>query len=602
MVLGLHRAVTREIAASYRKRVNAGECARERRPLELREAAAQLEAELYECPTPARLREFWSLGGFLGPGVLFPPDASNERRDQGLRELLAVTGVCEAYCRISGTLTFKTDRNTDDSHHQQVAASTETKGQDVFGPALALLAGGLAGTAALTSQTTTAALGATAVGLVTALAAGAVIKATSTRSRKRTMTRDYSFLADLSLSTLDRALPMLIERLQAAGLAPLFVVDELDKVEDLPERIFGMVRHLKKLVSENAFFCFLTDRGYFESVMQKNMGQPFPVESTYYTHRMFVVFRHDDMHRFLRSLLVQPDAAEVHAGPYEAHGLEAAAGPLPFPARPGDEEAVQEDMNDWRVLPLVLLHRSQLHTLEMWRQLAAWRSMDGTVVLGRGLVRTSLMYRLELAMQVAVELMLARSPLKERLEREPEFRRLMHDALYYPSRQWLREPEKDLDLGAGEGAARFGKYLEERTGAAEQPQPQGSAGASAPAQLISADDRAFLLSAVREMCELLSVEGALTSAFATEWEGYDADPRENELTKRTIGEALPPAKPAILQNTATHRFQWSYGPTGLPRHLAPAFFDTFDAASTQYTPWEQDAVLIETIETFLAGL
>jgi hypothetical protein len=603
MVLGLHRAVTREVAASYRKRVNAREHARERRPLELREAAAQMEAELFECPTPARLREFWNLGGFMERGVLFPPDAANVRQDQGLRELLAVAGVCESYCRISGTLKFEANRKAEDVHDMQVVTTREAKGQEIFGPAVALLTGGLAGTAAIVKDSPSDALGATAVGLFAALAAGMVVKATTTRSRKRTMTRDYSFLADLSLATLDRALPMLIERLLAAGLAPVFVVDELDKVEDLPERIFGMVRHLKKLVSENAFFCFLTDRGYFESVARKNAGQAFPVESTYYTHRLFVVFRHEDMHRFLHSLLQRPDTMEV---PPPAH--ENGAAPVEA-ALAGDEEGMHEDLNDWRVLPLLLLHRSQLHTLEMWRQIAAWRGDDGSIALGRGVVRTRPMYRLEIAMQAAIEIILGRSPLKERLEREPEFRRLAHDALFHPSRQWLREPEADLDLADGDAADQFGSALEKRTGAVEKPkratgQRRGAEDEEPrePLKLISADDRRFLLQAVRELAVLLSSGDGLAAAVETEWTGYGVDATENELTRRTISEALPRSGPPLLERVGKgFLFRWNYTTTGLQR-TPPAHAPNFVDAAPAPEAWMRDADLIETIENFLAGL
>jgi len=44
----------------------------------------------------------------------------------------------------------------------------------------------------------------------------------------------------------------------------VLVVDELDKVRGLPDRLEAMIHFLKKLVAENVFTCFLTDRGYLE--------------------------------------------------------------------------------------------------------------------------------------------------------------------------------------------------------------------------------------------------------------------------------------------------------------------------------------------------
>src|SRR6185312_10069449 len=136
--LGLHRAVTREYSDRYRRRAldldNEAmwdQWARaerlnlkERAPPELPETArapgvffsmsqanpvraelaAQFDAELMECPGPARLREFYSqIRRNSGPleSILRPPWAGNSQ-SQAAAELLALSGTCEAYKRISG--------------------------------------------------------------------------------------------------------------------------------------------------------------------------------------------------------------------------------------------------------------------------------------------------------------------------------------------------------------------------------------------------------------------------------------------------------------------------------------------------------------------
>ena len=50
-------------------------------------------------------------------------------------------------------------------------------------------------------------------------------------------------------------------------------------VADRAENIIDVVRHLKKLVAEQAFFCFLTDRTYFEELVQRSRDEPYPVET-----------------------------------------------------------------------------------------------------------------------------------------------------------------------------------------------------------------------------------------------------------------------------------------------------------------------------------
>jgi hypothetical protein len=662
MVLGLHRAASREFSERYRSDVLFASLESQARQREIGEAAAQLEAELYECPTPARLRQFWHLRRALEFGVLFP-DAVIRPLDQGFREMLALSGVCDAYCRISGTLTFGEKRGDSVDETHQSTSTNERNLRDVVTPLATLLTGGLAGAAAL--STPSRAFAATAVGLVAALCASVVFKTTTTRTRKRAASRDYSFLMDLSVATLDRVLPMLIERLRSAGLAPVFVVDELDKVEDLPGRIFGMVRHLKKLVAENAFFCFLTDRSYFEEVALASAARAFPIEHTYYTHRLFVVFRHEDYHRYLHVLLARPSTREL-----EESAAEAPEGAVPRDER--DEaaaameeaaaaraDAVQDELVDWRILPFVLLHRSRMHTIDLARQISAWRTAEETVSLAPGAVRTQLVFRLELAVQLAIEIMLARPPLRGRLARDPEFRRLAHDALYYPSRMWESSVNQELNLEDGAGAEAFGGHLDLRTGALATPSPAPAAanppqpppGAStapapaptsgtpspvqasptpgaaavaapadptpplteptapagatapwAPTRLVSDEDRAFLLSVVREMVLLLSDPAKLRAEVAAEWTGYGADEADNARTRQAAEEALPPASERpILERTGTgYTFRWNYTPSGLPR-FAPAPAPVDEAPMTG-PDWEADVQLIEAFDHFLANL
>ncbi len=608
MVLGLHRAVVAEFAGTYRARAlrgippSAGDGRSGKlkarvlpaagRLRDVREASAQLEAELHECPTPGRLREFWEVAAALDSGVLFPVDPP-PAADQGFRELLALSGVCEAYCRISGTLTLSETRNARDDDTRESSKTHESRVHEAVAPAVSLLTGGLVGAAVLGSGVPAAAAAA-AVGLAAAAGASLVVKSTVTSKQSRTLTRDYSFLRDLSVATLDRALPILIRRLMAAGLAPVFVVDELDKVDHLSDRIYGMVRHLKKLVSENAFFCFLTDRGYFEQVARAGAGRAFPVEHTYYTHRLFVVFRPEDLHRFLHTLLERPHEPGTPASSEEAD-----------PAETARREDVANDLLDWRVLPFVLLHRSRMHTVDLWRQIAGWRGATGDeIALRRGEVRTLLVYRLELMAQLAVELVLARRSMRSRLALEPEFRRLAHDALYYPSRRWKDHENEPLDLDDGPGAAAFFEYLEGRTNAAEPASGDGT-------PHVAAEDREFLLRRTRELAQFLAQPERLRKVFESEWTGYADDPQERELTKKALGEALPSASERpLLNNVSGHfKYRWNYKPSGLSRSAQPLAPVRPDAPAYQGpadvrrgAEWAEDVLLIETLQSFLAEL
>src|SRR5207248_6946118 len=66
--------------------------------------------------------------------------------DQGLRELLALAGILEAYRRISGTATLS-EASKDEAERKLVASvSGDVAGKELIAPLVSLLAGGLAGT------------------------------------------------------------------------------------------------------------------------------------------------------------------------------------------------------------------------------------------------------------------------------------------------------------------------------------------------------------------------------------------------------------------------------------------------------------------------
>ena len=294
IVLALHRAVAMEMCLAHRDRVLAGSAGGPE-AAGLLELSAQLELELFECPMPVRLREFWRRAGLLERGVLFRgPDP--ERPDQGMRELVALAGVCEAYCRVSGTLTQA--QKGSESAARAARASLAAKPGDAVTAITSLLAGGLVGVGLHAANAGGAA--ATLAGITAALGSAAVFKYSASRSSARSATREMSFMPDLSIATLDRFIPILVQRLQRAGLAPVFVVDELDKVPDLPRRMVRLLQELKKIFAETAFFVFITERRYFEELRRITSAGAYPPASTFFSHQLFVVYRPADLHRYLR--------------------------------------------------------------------------------------------------------------------------------------------------------------------------------------------------------------------------------------------------------------------------------------------------------------
>jgi hypothetical protein len=457
ITLALYRAVVREFTRAYEERMVSSAFPPWRSDSELTksllEAPGQLILELDEYPGKARLREFWRRANALSDGVLPHRRIATQKwavSNQGVRELVALCSVSEAYRRISGTIQAKTEDKAGAQDSATKTRDVDLKGKELFGPLITLLTGGAVATGVATlNPNNPNKIGIAAVaGILTALASAVVGKYSTSRSHQRSASKEDLFLPDLSVATLDRVLPVLLERVRDAGLAPVFVIDELDKVSDLSDRIPQMVKRLKKLVAESAFFCFLTDRRYFEELRTRNIGTPYSVEYTYFTNYVFVTFRHTDLHLYLSELLKKP---EVTAPPEISGGT----------------VELNEEAADYAVLPYVLLHAAQMHPIDLRRQLAEIRGPDGAVALPIGSVRSIPSRRLELLVQVAIELLLEEEPMEWELASDPAFRRLAHDALYFISRQW-ESGANELKFGP-EGRKVFEKYLTDRM-RTEQPE------------------------------------------------------------------------------------------------------------------------------------
>jgi energy-coupling factor transporter ATP-binding protein EcfA2 len=460
ITLALHRAVVRELTQAYRERMSslAFPIWRGRKQLDTHrvnaflEAPGQLALELDEYPGKARLREFWRRAGALPHGLLprpsgGPPGSVGEERfvDQGIRELVALCSVSEAYRRISGTIQAKKKDEAGAQSSQTKTRELELRGKEFVTPLITLLTGGAvaSGVAAFNPDHIGIAV---LAGVLTALGSALVSKYSSSRSQQRSASQEDLFIPNLSVATLDRVLPVLLERIRDAGLAPVFVIDELDKVKDLSKRIPQMVKRLKKLVAESTFFCFLADRFYFEEMRCRNIMTPYSMEYTYFTNKLFVTFWHLELHKYLVLILQKPPPLTASAT-----------------ASAEERQAVtdrNEEIDDHAVLPYVVLHAAQMHPIDLRREVSAIRSPDNVVALPLGSVRSLPSRRLELLMQVAIELLLEDQKMEWEIGRDPAFRRLAHDALYFISRSWESDTE-NLRFDA-KGQASFTQYLIDR--------------------------------------------------------------------------------------------------------------------------------------------
>jgi hypothetical protein len=513
--------------------------------------------------------------------------------------------------------------------------------------ALPLLVGGAAGVGV--GATAGAGLQAVVAGIVAALGAVAVVKLSTKRTT--TQSRVENFIFDLSLATLDRILPVCIERLWRAGLAPMFVVDELDKVDDLPKRMRDVVHHLKKLVAESAFFCFLADRQYFEDMLDQTSNRAYPQEYTYYSHRLFVAFQAGDFADYLeQKLQIVPapaDTASASTGaasdapvPVATPPVAGAAGANAAPGRPDatgsspetiagapaeqalaqaqaqaqariqaqlaqgqreEDDKVVRDILIWAVR-----HRAQLHPLDLRRALRALADEDNRVTVSAGdVLRTA--YRIDVTIQVLIEALLASTDVVQKIANEFESLRLIHDALYFITREWL-QGKAELEINE-RGKRVFADYLEVRTGrtatggdgqghdeahaqrtAAKKTAkktrkkrgarqtPESDAAAARPAAIglngasLNTYDADFLFRLVRDLATALADKGA-ADKLIDDWQNpADAARRPKKPLADNVRSRLllDPTQSVLVAKVRSKDgtdviYEWRYDPSGRPR-------------------------------------
>lgn len=530
VVLGLHRNAVREFGLCYRDRaVEAAAALSGSAAADILERAAQFEIEVLEDPHATRLREFWEQAGALRAGVLhkLPP-----KPDQGMRELVALNGLCNAHQRISGDLRSKDTSFKEERTEMLPSSLAKLRSLDLVKPVAATLAGTTVTAAGVVghSLVSSALMGLLAVGATSLL-----FESGGQTTEKRSRQVDTVFIPDLTPKTLDRLIPVLIRRLRDAGLAPVLIVDELDKVKNLARRMDEMIPHLKKLVAESVFTCFLTDRGYLEHLRIEGGEKAYDSAFSYFSHTILMSYRPQDLDQYLQSKLGRKD---------------------PF---------VTADSLDMQILPWVLRHRSRLHTLALQRELAAIRGDDGQMSIPSGYLLSETAYRIDVTIQFAIELRLRDRHLVSWLRQHPHKVELLHDALYYLSRQWLKGVK--LVRIDEAGLADFFESLASRMNLDEVRSSEPAlAETSAPARVAPAftdDDRSLLSGVLKEMIRFLGIDQTLEAARNVKVMPGDPWPSNDHA----IWEAMLLGPESLLEPVAgqPHTYEWRYWASGMSR-------------------------------------
>jgi hypothetical protein len=398
------------------------------------ELAAQLALDLDNGAEPAVLRRFWDSLGRLSHGVFWPPEAdetlvSRDLRDQGMREIIALATAGQAFQVCSGRVVYQTTIKESAERTAETTSKGSTDLKEVIGRVSTLGVGALTGVSLLGTNNASP-IAAIAAGLAVWLLGNFSINWSSTRKRTSNRSVDYVIIQDRSLATLDRDLPLVIQRVREAGLAPVFVIDELDKVKDARSETGEIVKRLKHLVTDYGFFCFLVDRFTYDEIEQEVENKAYPVEHTYFSQRLLVRSEPQQLMIYLAQILKEE------------------------PRTPEGDFART-------VFALAVMHRAKFNLADLVRAIAHIAGAGSELRLDN-LTLTSPKQLFTATVQASINQILQKPDIAARMTEDPSFAQLAIDTLYYPSRCWARGETR---IPASEADLR--RYLAERMAIAD---------------------------------------------------------------------------------------------------------------------------------------
>jgi hypothetical protein len=378
----------------------------------LSEFAAQLRLTLDGAPSAATLRYFWNRAQALRRGVLL----RGADTEQGVKEIVALASAADAYRSCTGTYTQerKDERSAGDKAESktELSASGKEVAKAVVGLASGVAAGATA--AALNQSKPIMAL----AGAIAALVSMMTLSYTRTRSRETTLKEAITFLPDTTVSALVHRVLLLLRRFRQAGLVPIFVIDELDKVADPIEPLNDLTKSLKFLFADEGFFCFLTDRTYFAEIDRRNREKSNTPLRTIYNTQMLVRYDTASVREFLKQV-IQPFFVT------------------------GTSSSITADLQaDAEALRYVLTCRSRMLLFELSQDLRSFTGTEKRLNPAFQSPRANLGHQLHLTVQLAIELVLTNEFVANRISRDANFAQTIYDALYHPVNLWYADQQE----------------------------------------------------------------------------------------------------------------------------------------------------------------
>lgn len=359
----------------------------------------QLRHEMRRGPVLADLMAYWDRLGWGNHGAF-----SRELTHRGAAEVAVLQDLAEARLAVVSEAQDKRDTKALGETERKMERTVQPT--DLLKTSTAIIAGAAAA-AGLVAEGSWILAGIAGPVITAGVGVGLSFSSRMTRRQSRQDERAYTLKADVE--SLIHRLPRLLQGLRNVGLHPVFVVDELDKVD--PELVTYLVDNLKTQVTEQSFFCFLTDA---ESTTAEDRGahKTHQVEYRHFWDRIYLFQTTAALHGYLQVFL-----AEEQAEPGAQH------------------EAVA-------MLRHILLLRAEHHTLRLHRELDRARREGLFARIDEdpeGFVRDPAM-RLRLRFALVTEWAMAE--LAAEISNDPQRMQIAKDVLYRPWRSWKHNEER----------------------------------------------------------------------------------------------------------------------------------------------------------------
>lgn len=266
LTTNLYRSFCRELVSSFEEKQREIAQSSNNGRLRFPELLGHLNLSLMNTAEVGVYRKIWQQAGVMERGILFknsdkycPPDSRIEQREsrlgraieeenQGVKEITAIAALTRSFRKLAGKFEVSSSYRQSNEKNQVTGVASEMK------PAEVLAGISMLGATVIGSQ------GQALPALITALSSLVFFTFSVNQTARQNRLKEEALLfePDTGPASLSRDIPYILSCISRCGLAPVFIIDELDKLQDDQlDRMLDKMTLLKHIITEKACFIYL---------------------------------------------------------------------------------------------------------------------------------------------------------------------------------------------------------------------------------------------------------------------------------------------------------------------------------------------------------